>query len=102
ADTRSRNHHFFGAIVQWFYEDLAGLRPLAPGYARIDINRQMPPGVDAVKATYESVRGQIVSAWRKPADGVEVDVIVPPNARGRIHLPAGGAGRASGSGTSPR
>ena len=82
ADTRSRNHHFFGAIVQWFYEDLAGLRPLDPGYARIDINPQMPPGLDAVKATYESVRGQIVSAWRKTADAVEVEVVVPPNARG--------------------
>ena len=32
ASTRSRNHHFFGAIVQWFYEDLAGIRPLEPGY----------------------------------------------------------------------
>jgi alpha-L-rhamnosidase len=100
ADTRSRNHHFFGAIVQWFYEDLAGLRPLAPGYARIDINPQMPPGLDAVKATYESVRGQIVSAWRKTADGVEVDVIVPPNARGRIHLPAAAEILETGSGTS--
>ena len=29
ADTRSRNHHFFGAIVQWFYEDLAGVRRIA-------------------------------------------------------------------------
>ena len=28
ADSRSRNHHFFGAIVQWFYEELAGIRPL--------------------------------------------------------------------------
>ena len=100
ADTRSRNHHFFGAIVQWFYEDLAGLRPLDPGYARIDINPQMPPGLDAVKATYESVRGQIVSAWRKTADALEVDVLVPPNARGRIHLPAAGEILETGSGTS--
>src|SRR4029078_3135905 len=100
ADTRSRNHHFFGAIVQWFYEDLAGLRPLAPGYARIDINPQMPLGLDAVKDTYESVRGQIVSAWRKTADAVEVDVVVPPNARGRIHLPAAAEILETGSGTS--
>jgi alpha-L-rhamnosidase len=100
ADTRSRNHHFFGAIVQWFYEDLAGLRPLDPGYARIDINPQMPPGLDAVKATYDSVRGQIVSAWRRTADAVEVDILVPPNARGRIHLPPAGEILETGSGTS--
>jgi alpha-L-rhamnosidase len=87
ADTRSRNHHFFGAIVQWFYEDLAGIRPLEPGYATIDFNPQIPPGLDSVKATYDSVRGQITSAWRRTNDSLEVEVVVPPNARGRIHLP---------------
>jgi alpha-L-rhamnosidase len=53
-----------------------------------------------VKATYESVRGQIVSAWRKTPDAVEVEVVVPPNARGRIHLPAAAEILETGSGTS--
>ena len=35
--SRTRNHHFFGTIVQWFYEELAGIQPLAPGYERIAI-----------------------------------------------------------------
>ena len=100
ADTRSRNHHFFGAIVQWFYEDLAGIRPLDPGYARIDINPQMPPGLDSIKATYESVRGQIVSGWRRTPDALEVEVTVPPNARATIHLPAAAETLETGSGTS--
>ena len=73
ADTRSRNHHFFGAIVQWFYEDLAGLRPLDPGYARIDINPQMPPGLDAVKATYRerprTDRQRVAQDSRRPRSG---------------------------------
>jgi alpha-L-rhamnosidase len=30
ATSRSRNHHLFGTIVQWFYEDLAA----ATGRAR--------------------------------------------------------------------
>ena len=42
ATTRSRNHHFFGAIVQWFYEDLAGMRPLAPGYETIEFKPEIP------------------------------------------------------------
>ena len=40
AGTRSRNHHMFGAIVQWMYEDLAGLRPARTGLRR----RRVPPG----------------------------------------------------------
>jgi alpha-L-rhamnosidase len=42
--SRSRSHHFFGSIVQSFYEDLAGIRPLAPGYAKIEFKPGSRPG----------------------------------------------------------
>ena len=88
ADTRSRNHHFFGAIVQWFYEDLAGLRPLEPGFALIGFTPHVPSqGLDHVAARYDSVRGPIQSEWTKRADGIDFHVIVPPTARGRMDLP---------------
>jgi alpha-L-rhamnosidase len=89
ADTRSRNHHFFGAIVQWFYEDLAGIRPLEPGYARIGFEPQVPPaGLDRVKASYESDRGTIATAWRRTPTGLDLEVTVPANATGRVWVPA--------------
>ena len=59
AGTRSQNHHMFGAIVQWFYEDLAGVRPLEPGYRRIEFRPEVPSmGLDSVAVSYESVRLQ--------------------------------------------
>lgn len=89
AATRSRNHHFFGSIVQWFYEDLAGIRPLEPGFRVIEFRPQIPPtGLDTVSASYESVRGRVAARWRRTADGLELDVTVPPNATGRVHVPA--------------
>ncbi|HWS90515.1 MAG TPA: family 78 glycoside hydrolase catalytic domain [Pyrinomonadaceae bacterium] len=89
AGTRSRNHHFFGAVVQWFYEDLAGLRPLEPGFRRIEFKPEVPSkGLDGVSASYESVRGNVAARWRRTAGGLELDVTVPPNATGRVHVPA--------------
>jgi alpha-L-rhamnosidase len=89
ATTRSRNHHFFGAIVEWFYEDLAGIRPLAPGYAQIEFRPRLPAaGLQRVKASYESVRGLVACSWRRTDAGLELDVTVPPNATGRVHVPA--------------
>jgi len=89
ADTRSRNHHFFGAIVQWFYEDLAGLTPVEPGFARVGFTPHVPTGgLDHVAARYDSVRGPIRSEWTKSADGIHFRVTVPPTSRGRIDLPA--------------
>jgi alpha-L-rhamnosidase len=89
ASTRSRNHHFFGAIVQWLYEDLAGMRPLAPGYERIEFKPEIPrTGLDRVSASYESVRGTVATGWRRTATGLELDVTVPANATGRVYVPA--------------
>jgi alpha-L-rhamnosidase len=89
ASTRSRNHHFFGAIVQWFYEDLAGLRPLEPGFRVIEFKPEIPTtGLDSVSASYESIRGRVATRWKRTATGLELDVIVPPNATGRIYVPA--------------
>jgi alpha-L-rhamnosidase len=89
ADTRSRNHHFFGAIVQWLYEDLAGIRPLDPGYRTIELRPEVPAaGVHAVSASYESVRGTIASAWRRQGGALEWDVVVPANATARLSVPA--------------
>lgn len=89
ADTRSRNHHFFGAIVQWLYEDLAGIRPLEPGYQTIEIKPQIPSvSLDHVSASYNSIRGTIKTGWKRTAAGLELEVMVPPNTRARIYVPA--------------
>ena len=99
ATTRSRNHHFFGAIVQWFYEALAGIRPSAPGYAVIEFRPEIPAsGLDRVSASYESVRGTAASAWRRTGGGLELEVSVPANATGRVHVPAAGPGQVTETG----
>jgi alpha-L-rhamnosidase len=94
ADTRSRNHHMYGSIGQWLYEDLAGMRPLDPGYARIEFRPEVPStGVDSVSASHESVRGTVAIAWRRTPSAIDIDVTVPANATGIVYVPA----RSSGS-----
>ena len=88
ATSRSRNHHFFGTIVQWMYEDLAGIRPLEQGFARIAFHPEIPTGLDSVSVSYESVRGTVASAWRQTPNGLELEVTVPPTAVGVVHVPA--------------
>jgi alpha-L-rhamnosidase len=89
AGTRSRNHHMFGAIVQWLYEDYAGLRPLTPGYGAIEFR----PGASKdepgpVSASFESVRGRVATRWRRTDAGFELDVTVPPTATAVVYVPA--------------
>ena len=86
--SRSRSHHFFGSIVQSFYEDLAGIRPLAPGFAKFEVKPNVPGGSTSVAATYDSVRGRV--AARLAPDAVR------PSAR--RHRPA----QRDGGGPCPR
>ena len=86
--SRSRNHHFFGTIVQWFYEDLAGFRPLEPGYRRIEFRPEIPEDLDRTSAVYDSVRGIVATSWRKTGSGLELEVKVPANATGVVYVPA--------------
>ena len=89
ADTRSRNHHFFGAIVQWLYEALAGIRPLEPGFALIEYAPEIPAtGLDSVSAVHESVRGPVRSAWMRPPGRRRVHRRRPPE-RARARAAAG-------------
>jgi alpha-L-rhamnosidase len=90
ATSRSRSHHFYGAIVQSFYEDLAGIRAVEPGYRRIRFKPALPSGLDHVSATYDSTRGPVALAWRRTASALHLDVTVPPNATAEVHVPASG------------
>jgi len=102
--SRSRNHHMFGAVVQWFYESLAGIRPIAPGYERIEFRPSMPAGLDSASAAIRTVRGTVAARWRRSRAGeLELDVTVPPTATGRVYVPASSASAVTeiGAGRAP-
>ena len=86
---RSLDHHMFGSVGQWLYEDLAGIEPLAPGYAEIDVTPEVPTrGVNDVSARIDTVRGEVASAWRRTRGSFALDVTVPPGAHAVVRVPA--------------
>jgi alpha-L-rhamnosidase len=92
ADSRSRNHHFFGHIDQWFVEDLAGLSPVAPGYARVRVRPVPPQALGHAYASIDTVRGRVATSWRRRDDGYELRVELPPGVTGDIYLPRAAGG----------
>jgi alpha-L-rhamnosidase len=88
---RSWNHHYFASISSWFHEGLAGLRPAAPGYARLQVRPTLPTGLDRAGATILTPRGEAGSHWRREPDGLAVlDVTVPGACVAEAWLPNGG------------
>ncbi len=84
----SANHvMLLGDLLLWEYEYLGGIRPLEPGYTKIELRPTVPDGLNRVDCTYNSVSGLIESNWRRKGDRFEWDILIPPNTSAEVYLP---------------
>jgi len=84
----SQDHFMLGQIQEWFYHDLAGIRPDGPGFKTIIIAPQPVGDITWAKASYESVHGKIVSDWKRTAGKFVLKVTIPANTTATIDIPA--------------
>ncbi|SFF25508.1 alpha-L-rhamnosidase [Actinacidiphila alni] len=90
----SHDHYLFGSIDQWFYEQVGGITPGAPGYERITVQPSVAGPLDHAAAWVDTVRGRVAVSWRKHPKGLlTLTVDVPGNATADVHVP-GADGRA--------
>lgn len=95
-EARSRNHHFLGAIDEWFYQYLAGIRePDEPGYEHVEIAPMPVDDLDHAAATTETVRGTVTSNWERvetpgrgrSSDGLMLETGIPGNTTATVRIP---------------
>ncbi|MBC8052548.1 MAG: family 78 glycoside hydrolase catalytic domain [Sphingobacteriaceae bacterium] len=86
----SQNQFMLGHIIQWFYHDLAGIQldTGKPGYKSFIIRPHVVEDLTLVKASYKSIKGNIVSEWKRIGKKFSMHVIVPPNTTALINIPA--------------
>jgi len=86
----SQNHCMLGHAEEWFYTGLAGIRPdpSAPGFKKFVIQPSVVGDLTWVKAHHDSPYGRIASAWKRSGNQLVLEVEIPPNTSGTIHVPA--------------
>lgn len=86
----SQNHFMLGQIEEWFYHDLAGIQnaPESAGFKSIVIDPHPVGDVMWVKASYNSIRGKIVSDWKRDGKTFRLNVTIPPNTTATVLVPA--------------
>lgn len=89
-NTYSHNHPMFGSVSEWFYQWLGGIQPApdAVGFDRIVIRPQAVREVDWVRSSYNSVRGQIVSNWKRDGGRLKLEIEIPANTSALVYLPS--------------
>lgn len=86
----SANHvMLLGDLLIWYYEDLAGIKcaPDALGFKKLVMEPSFPEGLDEVSASYQSVYGEIKSAWTKKNGDFSWDITLPGNTRAIVRIP---------------
>lgn len=87
-DMNSFNHYAFGAVGEWMYSHIVGIRPETPGCSVIRVE-PMPGGdLSFAKMTYQSIRGPVSSAWRLDKEKMELNVSIPGNTTAKVKIPA--------------
>jgi alpha-L-rhamnosidase len=87
--SRSQSHPFQAGFVSWFFSGLAGIAPdpEKPGFRIINLQPQLIDGLDWVKCSFNSPRGDIKSSWKRSNGTFTWHITVPPGAEARLRVP---------------
>lgn len=98
--TVSNNHFMLGHIMEWFYSGVAGIRQEAGSVAfkHIKIYPEAVGDLTSAKGSYLSPYGLITTDWKKTGNVFELSVVVPPNARATVYIPATAQQQLTGNG----
>lgn len=76
---RSHCHDMMGHVVEWYYNGIAGIKPLAPGFEKVLIKPYLLKSINEMNYTYDSVRGPITVSIKRVEDDVEFTYSAPEN-----------------------
>ncbi|WP_163325761.1 glycoside hydrolase family 78 protein [Draconibacterium mangrovi] len=85
----SFNHYAYGAIGEWLYNHVAGIKvdENNPGYKKFFLAPNPGGGLSNVDATFSSVYGPIKSDWKVSDGQMTYQVEVPANTSAEVVLP---------------
>lgn len=101
AKMNSFNHYAYGAVVEWMYSYMAGIRSSGPGFRHIiiqpqlDLRKVLPAGqkrIIEVNAQYASVNGLIKSGWKVVGNKVVYRLSIPANTTATFIVPSDQSG----------
>lgn len=87
----SFNHYAYGAIGDWMYRTVAGIREEAPGYKKISIQPQLGGGLTQAAASLQTYYGTVTSGWKTQEGEWSLQVEIPANTTATVAIPAASA-----------
>lgn len=86
----SFNHYSYGAVGQWLYESIVGIKAAAPGYKEIIIQPHIGGDLTWAKGSYDCKYGKIVSEWKIVSGKIIMHIEIPAGTTATIYIPGMG------------
>ena len=87
GDAGSLNHYSPGAVCQWLFDTVCGIRP--DGERHFVIAPVPGGGLTHAEAYYKSLYGEVQSRWEKTESGIQYSITIPVNCTAEIRLADG-------------
>lgn len=89
SSMNSHNHPMFGSVGSWLYKALAGINPdpQAVGFEKIRIEPQMVRDLMYASGSVNTLRGRVLSSWKRTEKSISLEVIVPIGSEADIVIP---------------
>ena len=87
----SFNHYAYGAVGDWMYQNIGGIKALEAGYRKIQVAPAVGGGLTHGAGHYDSAYGAIATDWKTTGDDLALEVEVPVNTTAEVVLPAANA-----------
>ncbi|WP_232824779.1 alpha-L-rhamnosidase [Algibacillus agarilyticus] len=83
----SLNHYAYGAVAEWFYEGILGIKSTQPGFKRFKVAPQFNARLNKAKGDYTTPNGVISVDWQIEAEQLLMTVQIPKNTTANMVLP---------------
>jgi alpha-L-rhamnosidase len=87
AGMNSFNHYAYGAIGEWMYEYITGIRADAskPGFKQFIIHPHPGGKLTHAKASLQTAYGKLAAGWKQEGELLVMDIVVPPNSSATVY-----------------
>jgi len=83
----SFNHYAYGAVGEWMYAVIGGIRLLAPGYKRILFAPEPGGGLTSSHCELDTPQGRVACHWQVRGKTLRGEVVVPQRTKAELRLP---------------
>lgn len=80
-------HYAFGAVGQWMFENIGGIKNKSAGFKEIIIQPKIGGNLEYAKTSFVSIHGRIATGWKIDADTFVLNVTIPANTTAFVYVP---------------